>query len=200
MGVLLRSHLAPKLHAISIKGLEGERVDIREGVERADTMAKRRIEVVEGRIDVGGALFLDETTEGCRVETRVEILLQDTRPDCLLVKDGGLENGTGGCGGCLGSEDRGDKRGMYRSDSHATEATPKGTVAEPGRSGKVLLCIWGEDRRGRGSGWGGCKCGSLWRRHRDGGQLGRRGKVGEGATLEETFFECSNLLAEGDVF
>lgn len=154
VSMLLCGHLSPELHAIGIKGLEGERVDIGKGIECADTMADGRIEVAECRVDVGRALFLDEAMVRGRVETRVEVFLEDTGTDGLFVKDGRVEDvaATRERGvGCLGSEDgdRRDECGVDGSDADTTETAPKGTVAEPGRCGKVLLCIWGNDGRGR---------------------------------------------------
>lgn len=150
-------------------------------------MGDGRVEVGECRVDIGGALFLDETTVR-RVEGRVEVLLEDTRADGLFVKDGWLEDGAGSEGG-----DRGDECGVHGSDTHATETTPKCTVAEPGRGGQVLLCVWRDD----GGGCGGD--GGEGRRGGNGRQLGGGWEVREGTALEETLFEGGNLLAEGDI-
>jgi hypothetical protein len=152
-------------------------VDVGKGVECAEA---RRVEVV----DVGGALFLDEAA--VRVEGGVEVLLEDTGADGLFVKDGWLEDGARGEG------DRGDERGVHGGDTHATEAAPKGTVAEPGRGGEVLLRVWRDDG-------GCCGDGGEGRRGGDGGQLGRGREVGEGTPVEETLFEGRDLLAEGGV-
>ena len=188
---MLCGHFAPELHAIGVEGLEGEGVDVGKGVECADAMGEGGVEVGECRVDVGGALFLDETTVRGRVEGGVEVFLEDTGTDGLFVKDGWLEDGAG----CLGGKDGdgGDEGGVHGGDTHATEAAPKGTVAEPGRGGEVLLCVWSEDG-------GGC-CGGGGQRGRGGNgrQLGGRREVGEGTTLEETLFECGDLLAEGDI-
>ena len=146
MGVLLRSHLSPELHAVRIEGLEGEGVDVGEGIECAEAV---RAEIGESGVDVGRALFLDKTAIGGRVETGVEVLLEDAGTDRLFVKDGGFENGAATRKGSLGGQggDRGDEGSVHRSDTHPTKAAPKGTVAEPGRSGEVFLCIWGDDGR-----------------------------------------------------
>ena len=149
--MLLCGHLSPELHTIGIEGLEGKRVDIRKGIECADAMTDGGVEVGECWVNVGRALFLDEATVGGRVETGVEVLLEDAGANGFFVKDGWLEDGAAtGEGGwrSLGSKDgdRGDKGGMDGGDADATKTAPKGTVAEPGRRGKVLLCIWGKDR------------------------------------------------------
>jgi hypothetical protein len=120
---------------VGVKGLEGEGVDIGKGVKCAEAMSEGWVEVGERRVDVGGALFLDETAIG--VESGVEILLQDTGTDSLFIKDGWLEGGARSEGG-----DRpwGRTR-CARAYIHATETTPKGTVAEPGQGGEVLLGV-----------------------------------------------------------
>ena len=195
LGMLLRSHLSPELHAISVERLEGKGVDVGKRIERADAVVDGRAEVGEGRVDVGRALFLDKATERGRVETGVEVLLEDTGTDSLFVKDGGFENGAPARKGSLGGEDgdRGDKGGVDGGDTHATETAPKGPVAEPGRGGEVFLGVWGDDGRccyGRGS---------EGRGRGNGGQLGGRREVRKCAPLEETLFEGGDLLAESDI-
>ena len=195
VSMLLCGHFSPELHAIGIQRLEGEGVDVGKGIERADAMADGRVEVGECRVDVGSALFLDEAAEGGRVETGVEVLLEDTGADCLLVKDGRLEDRTCAGKGSLGSEDgdRGDKGGVDGGDPHAAETAPKGTVAEPGGGGEILLGVWGDD------GGGCCGGGGEGRGRGNGRELGWGREVREGTALEETFFEGSDLLAESDV-